>query len=281
MKKAYYEAEVDIPEEDKHLYHKKNGRWELKVSEFEGIDDLVAPGLKTNNEALKAEKTEALREKDEALTAKKAAEEALAKVQRPGYQIVEKKDIDDLEKYRELGPIADIKKDLELKKEFEGKIQGIETEQEFIKTANSLGMNVDAVKDFFFKTDYGKGLKLGAKKSKDPNNKDQEILEATVSYDVVDGKSTKVETKSLSEYLEEKSVPTYLTQALFNSSDNKGEQKKKSVQQTSRVVLPGSSTTSASDKSKTEDTKVATTAAERFNNRRNERQLPWQRQDKS
>lgn len=277
-KKAFYAAEADIPDEDKHLYKKANGRWELNVSDFEGIDDLVSPGLKRTNEALKQEKEDAKKEALEANKSLKIAEDDLAKVKKPGTKIVDEAELDELTIYRELGPVADIKRDLDRKVELESTVAQVEAEKGVEKIAGELGLNTEAVKDFLFRTDYGKGLKIGSKKEtvKDAKGKDAEKMIAVVTIETADPKDkNKVvsTTKSLEDYLKEKSVPKYLFDALFTAPDN-GDKKKEVSRVSDRVRVPESSQGSTNGDSDNTVTKPKS-FIERANQNRSTRRLPW------
>jgi hypothetical protein len=271
--KAKYDAESDVPQELKDLYKLEGGKWVFHGEEFEGLAELLNPALATNKENI-------LNEKRIAVEAKKLAEDKvtdlenqIAVLQKPGTVAIAADEHKQFEEYKALGAPKDITQKLETAEQISVELQTVKTKDEVRTLAKQLGVNEEALVDFKMNYAPAKDLKLSTitRKEKDQMGKELEkkLLAVTVSSNV-DGKAQEKVTE-FSEYATQNNFPTYLVDAIFNTTTKQEPQKK-------------SFRTAASMSTKTESPDNGTTAkskSQSFNERRSTRQLPWSAKQKS
>lgn len=276
--KAFYASEDEIPQfaRDNKLYVNRNGRWEFDHGEFEGLEDLTSPGLASNRDTIKGEKIEL----QNAVTAEKKraddAEAELRKIQKPGSKVITSEDAKSLEDYQKLGPIKDLEKMKTEHAEYAGKIENIESEKDVRKLCETAKLNFDAVNDFV-SSNKAKGAKLLTKevKVKDDKGKENLVTQAFVSVEEDKGNG-RFESKEypLKEYAE-KNLPAYMAKALFEVSDETPAPAKDKSNVTQFPKLSGG-------KSKSEEGGNDVEAkVDSFNQSRNTRALPWEKQPAS
>ena len=277
--KAWYASEDEIPQfaRDNKLYVQRNGRWEFDHGEFEQLEDLTAPGLAANRDALKNEKLGL----QETITAEKlradTAEAELRKMQKPGSKTITSEDANMLEAYQKLGSPKDLEKMKGEHAEYATKIKNIDTEKDIRKLCEETGLNFEAVNDFVT-SNRGTNVKLISKdvKIKDDKGKDTLVKRAfvTVEEDAGNGRF-KTDEYELKDYAD-KNLPSYVAKAMFETKEEDTTQRSTTTTTTS-PRLPNLSGGKAGDNTNTD--KDAASRAEQFNKQRSNRVLPWEKKE--
>lgn len=229
--KATYASEAEVPDELKAFYHKKGGKWVFNFAEFEGIDDVVAPGLAANRDEFRSDKEKAEAKLQAAVDGEKAAKDELARIKAPGTKVISKDEAKQLEDYQALGPVKDLANmqsentELRTEKEKNDRDKGLKT------VCEETGLSHEAVVDLLDTRLKGGEIFSKAGKGVDPKTKKEiDTKEPWVRVTTsVDGKKDKVEEFKLSDYAKDKAYPTYLVNGLFAQTDNQQQTPQKTL----------------------------------------------------
>lgn len=267
MFQAIYDAEDQIPAEIKSFYVMSGGKWRFNGSMFTGLAEMLNP-------ALDAKKVEILGEKKALQTAfdtLKATHEStkseLEKFKLPGSIVVDKKEIDELESYRKIGPVADIEKKvsdfqtLQIKVENDNRILSMKS------ICDSLSLNSDVVVDFM-NSERGKGLELISKDFVEKDRSGKDVTKKVPFFKItrnIDGKSIESE-MSVATYFQEQSIPSYIKDSFFATQ----KQQNFSNRQNGITVPTTGPATKEPDSATQQKSR-----AERFNEQRSTRVSPF------
>ena len=272
--KAKYDAESDVPDEVKPFYKVKDGKWIFEGGEFDGLAELLNPGLATNKEAILQEKRTAVEAKELAEAAVTRLEAEVKTLKKPGTVAISDSDFADYNSYKELGPVKDIKTKLDNEQVLTQQVATISSKEEIRTLAKKLNLNEDALIDLKLNQERGKGLEFAAVKFKTKDDKGTEVEEedlAIVITQTVDGKEKKKETR-FSEYAKSNNYPDYIVDAIYKNGNGKEEETTKK----SPFKMPRTITSKTED----DDANKSSTSqrVQKFNERRSTRKMPWSRQ---
>jgi len=269
--KAFYGSEDEVPDEVKALYVSRNGRWEFQGSEFEGLAELLNPGLAANKETILEEKRRITTRAEDAEKRLSDLQAEVSKLKQPGTVTISSEDNETLTAYKALGPVKDIQKALNTKTELESKVRQIEFVSEVDKVSKTTGMNTDVVSDFLSQIS-GKNPKLSTKstKVKDAKGAESEEISAYITVDELDNGKPVQREYAFSDYAKQ-NAKQYLLDAMFENG-KKETSKPTNVEKQSTFRLPKESGRSASETTNSDEKPLIS----RFNQERDQRKLPWQ-----
>lgn len=281
MPNAFYASEADLDKDASDLkkyYQQKNGRWEFNDKDWPDLGDFLNPGLAANKARILQEKKDV----EEALKdSQKEAKEARAevdKLKRPGTVIISADDNQLFEKYKTIGPPADIDKKIE-ENEQRGKIlQEKEQEEKLTNVATAAKVNIQALKDLKKLHSDIVDVKTKTSKVKDRAGKEVDQTSLIFSVKTQDNGKDVISDKSFDDFVKEKNLPKYLVDGLNDVSSTNQNQTNNRAEKT-KPFIPDDLTRSVKDsKEPLTGVERAKQRARQYNQEQSTRVLPWQKQ---
>lgn len=271
--KAIYDAESDVPAEVKAFYHLVNGKWAFNYKEFEGLDGLANPNLEANRNDVR-DKLEAEKLKTTSLeTQLNEANKKVKDLEKPGTVAMTPADKEELDGFRALGALKDVKKKLEDGDEAIGEVGKFKTEKEIRQLARDTGVDEDALVDFKLNNERGKNVELSKEKKKvqiGKNKEEERWVLVAVKTDDVNGEKKKTN-MDFNKFAEEEHLPSYVVKGIYAEAE---EQTTKKFSKRTDFSLPSTTKEKTDDNTRTStnDRKSDDKKERRF---RDDRKLPW------
>lgn len=246
---SIYDSVDAIPDNLVGEFDQINGKWQLKNDAIPGVGALFNKGL-ADNEKKAVDQVKARNIRIINLEAEKAVMETerdtlkdqLSVVQQPGAKVLSKEDVENWDKYTNLGTPKDLETKLLSLESLELKTQQYELRSAIEKLAKETKINPDVLTDWANSED-GKNLEFFTSETKVRDAKGVETVEkvpmVTISTDEA-GKITKSQ-RNLLEYAKEK-MPDWKYSALMTVKDTEvltsSSNKKAAAPTGTGIILP-------------------------------------------